>query len=449
MKQKYYNLLELFLIFIITLIFILVFHDLVDDEVWNYGFAYNVSTGLIPYRDFNMVTTPLYPMVDALFMKIFGQNIITHYIFCAIACTCIFSYIKKSNSKSYFLPYAILLLYAVPTYNIMCLLLLLIIINMEEKHSNDYLIGIILGLTFLTKQNTGIFLCIPTLFTKDIKKIVKRIVGFIIPNIIILMYLIYNNALYQFIDYCFLGIGEFAEKNILIRIPALVVLIISIIYLIYKYIKTKNIEYIYLLCFFGMSYPLIDTFHVIIPFIPTLTYGLSDIKLNKKIISIAFIIFTSTISIYNIYGYSSKGTYSFPNGTNTFKHRKIDDKSVKQINILSSYVKNNGKNTFSIDDSGYLIKLENNDQIGRYDYFLTGNVGKNGEEKLIKDFNNICQKENCTFILNDYAYNSNEYTQYNRKLHEYVVNNYKYSETIKEVGLQVYRNYEKKSDVSD
>ena len=41
--------------------------------------------------------------------------------------------------------------------------------TLEEKKANDYLIGIILGLTFLTKQNIGIYLYIPTLFINSMK----------------------------------------------------------------------------------------------------------------------------------------------------------------------------------------------------------------------------------------------------------------------------------------
>ena len=33
------------------------------DEIWNYNFARNVADGLIPYKDFNMVTTPLLPFI--------------------------------------------------------------------------------------------------------------------------------------------------------------------------------------------------------------------------------------------------------------------------------------------------------------------------------------------------------------------------------------------------
>lgn len=37
------------------------------DEIWNYNFARNVADGLIPYKDFNMVTTPLLPFICSLF----------------------------------------------------------------------------------------------------------------------------------------------------------------------------------------------------------------------------------------------------------------------------------------------------------------------------------------------------------------------------------------------
>lgn len=61
MKKKHYQLLELLIIFILTLLFNTFCNNLTIDEIWNYGFSYNIATGLIPYKDFNMVITPLYP----------------------------------------------------------------------------------------------------------------------------------------------------------------------------------------------------------------------------------------------------------------------------------------------------------------------------------------------------------------------------------------------------
>ena len=158
--------------------------------------------------------------------------------------------------------------------------------TLENRKSNDYIIGIILGLTFLTKQNIGIYLCIPTLFIKDIKKIIKRIIGFIIPNLIILIYLLNNDCLYEFIDYTFLGVSEFAKENLLIRPSCLLIVIISYIYIVYKYIKTKDIKLIYLFCFELLVFPLIEQYHVMIAIIPTLGYFFNTLKLNKKLLNL-------------------------------------------------------------------------------------------------------------------------------------------------------------------
>ena len=57
LKKEKYQILELIIIFILTLLFNLICNKLTNDEIWNYGFIYNISTGLIPYKDFNMIIT--------------------------------------------------------------------------------------------------------------------------------------------------------------------------------------------------------------------------------------------------------------------------------------------------------------------------------------------------------------------------------------------------------
>lgn len=50
----------LFITFILSLVFM---KELTYDEIWMYGFANNISKGMIPYKDFNIVVTPLYPLI--------------------------------------------------------------------------------------------------------------------------------------------------------------------------------------------------------------------------------------------------------------------------------------------------------------------------------------------------------------------------------------------------
>ena len=51
------------LIFFLLLIVSLFFTLFGNDEIWNYGFSNNIYKGLVVYKDFNMVITPLYPFI--------------------------------------------------------------------------------------------------------------------------------------------------------------------------------------------------------------------------------------------------------------------------------------------------------------------------------------------------------------------------------------------------
>lgn len=435
-KKHRFQLIELILIFIITLLFNLICNSPVHDEIWNYGFSYNIATGLIPYKDFNMVITPLFPFLGSIFLSIFGKNIISYHIFNSIICTIIFHYFKKFTPQSYYIIYSIFLFFTLPNYNIFCLLQLYIIMDLEDKKNNDFLLGVLLGLTFLTKQTIGIYLCIPTLFIKDIKRMIKRGIGFIIPNIFLIIYLIYNDILYEFIDYTFLGIGSFAKNNINSYISCLIILSISIIYLIYKYIKTKDIKLIYLLCFQGVSFPIIDPYHVMIPFIPAFSYFLKNLNLNKKIISYSFIFFIFAIFSYNIYLLTTK-EYSYPNSTEVCKYRKLNNNVVNSINNTKEYMKKIEGRIFIIDMYAYLLKLEASIPIDKYDLLNDGNLGKNGELRIIKEINNICQKEKCTFLLNEKEIN-NRISQYNHDILNYIDKTYKKIDNIE--GITIYSN---------
>jgi len=425
-KQNKYQIIESTIISITVLIFTLVFNNFSLDEVWNYGFAYNISSGLIPYKDFNLVITPLYPFICSMFMTLFGKNIIVYYVFNAITTTTLYYYIKKHNKNNYYIIYTLLLTLIAPNYNLFCILLLYIILTLEDKKSNDYIIGIFLGLTFLTKQNIGIYLCIPSLFTKDIKKIIKRIIGFLFPNIILLLYLLLNNSLYQFIDYTFLGMKSFLN-NTYIDCSLLLLTIIITILLIYKYLKTKDIKIIYLICLQGMSFPIIDTYHVLLPFVIGLSYIIKDVKIDKKYTKLTFLFFITFTSCYNIYINKTQG-YNYPNDLITYKYRKVDPHTIEAISKFKNYIKDREEKIFIISEWAYLIKLESNLPINKYDLLNNGNLGKDGEYKIINEIEQICQEEKCLFILDKNELTENK-SQYNKEILQYV------NDTYQQIGM--------------
>ena len=113
---------ELIIIFIVTLIYNLVIPELSLDEVWNYGFCYNVLNGLVPYKDFNMIITPLYPYIGALFLKIGGDGVINFHIFNTLILILIFCYMRRNISNLYYVLYLLLLSVGMPNYSLLCIL---------------------------------------------------------------------------------------------------------------------------------------------------------------------------------------------------------------------------------------------------------------------------------------------------------------------------------------
>lgn len=65
-------------IIIFSIIIIKPISDL--DEIWNYNTARVISRGLIPYKDISIITTPLLPMVTAIFLKIVANEVIVSRI---------------------------------------------------------------------------------------------------------------------------------------------------------------------------------------------------------------------------------------------------------------------------------------------------------------------------------------------------------------------------------
>ena len=113
------------------------------DELWNFNFANNVENGLVPYRDFNMVQTPLLPMINAIFLAIFGNELIVMRILACLLCAGvlftfykILNLLKANKGISLFVVMALFYMlkdYFCMDYNFAVLFVTLIIIYIELK----------------------------------------------------------------------------------------------------------------------------------------------------------------------------------------------------------------------------------------------------------------------------------------------------------------------------
>ena len=384
------------------------------DVIWNYGFSKNFSDGLLMYKDYNMVITPLYPIVVGTLMKILGSNMIVFYVINAILATSILYVVYKLDKKIIMPFMLVILLTSEPNYDLLSTLFLFTLIYFEKEKKNDYLIGIIIGLTFLTKSSIGVFLALPTLcYFKEYKKIIKRVVGFLIPNALIMIIFLIKGNLFDYINYAFLGLFDFASGNSSFSIISILsILIIS--YFIYQYIKTKDIENLYIGLFQVVCIPLFNVSHFIESLIPVWYYILKRFKPLKQFYKYALCL---AIIPFIFLIYNAKATKC--NYTNKpFNIRYIQQEYIDDIESLKSFFQDDFDKVHFVMFEGYLynIMLDKNPDI--YSLSLKGNLGYNGEENFIKKLNNL---DKGSIIVTSSIYQKGQSSE---KIYNYINDNY-------------------------
>ena len=330
-KKKIINILIQFSIFALSLVLFLVARltapatDL--DEVWNYNTANAFAMGLIPYKQVSMITTPLLPMINSIFLKIVFNGIITYRVLMGIvfALIVLFIYliIRELSSKkllSYICAFFIgtlLINKFLLDYNYLFLLIVLMIAFLEvrdlKKNENfnfnhNLCVGLLTGLAFLTKQTIGLLLIIVVIFevfiymkkigfdlkfTKFIKLIGVRIFGMMIPITIFLIYLGVNGAFNDFINYAIKGVKEFSNSipyyrlfdsndkvvSIISRLFIIVYIPLFITFIL-ECVKNKKMKdelmniYVLAICsipVIAIIYPISDDFHLIVASVFALT----------------------------------------------------------------------------------------------------------------------------------------------------------------------------------
>lgn len=424
---KYKTFIKYLLIFIFFLFWNLIIQPINLDEIWNYGFIHNIYSGLIPYKDFNMVLTPLYPMIMSLFLVIFGSNILVIHIVNAIMIVGLLYLIEKIINKDisiFILLLCFPLSVAFPSYNLFLLLMFILVIYLEKNKCNDYLIGFILGLFILSKQSVGVFICLVSIYYlfKDYKKVLRRICGAFIPCFIFLIYLICTGSLYNFFDLCLFGLFDFGKSNSNFNIMFVVSLILLIlnIYLIYK--DKKNIYNYYLLSFFSILIPLFDLYHLELYVIGLLVVYLMNRNIKIKYLNTRLFIYGLLIGIVGLtVGFRFKDELSFPNDINHFEYRAVNKKYLdytEKINDKYNYYKELGYDVIFLSADGYYFRLINDDEISYIDLINSGNWGYNGSDKLLEY---VKKSKNSVIFLDNNEIGTNKQTD--QDVLEYVIKN--------------------------
>ena len=412
------------LLFFFFLLFNLIITPLNLDEIWSYGFTNNVYLGLIPYRDFNMVITPFYPFIMSLLFHIFGNSMLLFHIENSLIIT-LFIYIcsKLIKNKTYLiLPLLIFPLnvnIVFPNYNFFLFFLFILLVYLEKNNKNDYLIGTVLAFIFLTKQTVGVSLLLVSLYYLKKNKLLKRFIGFIIPNIIFIVYLFITNSYKEFIDLCFLGLFDFGKSNTnMFNIFFFILIILLVILFIIIKKDSKKIEYYYLLMFTSICIPLFDLYHFNIYLVSFLIIVLmnKEFKFIKyKLIGISLFIGLSFVYVF----YSDFNYKVYPNSIPLFEYRYRKKDSIKNTNKVIKYMKKYNNKVMFIGPDAYYYKIITGNKINYLDLINKGNWGYDGSNKLLKKVKSL-DKDYVFFVRNDEL---DFGKQTDQKLIKYIINN--------------------------
>ena len=408
------------------------------DDIWNYSFASNLSKGLLPYKDFNVIVTPLSFILNSLPLYIYNSFITFKFMYFIYYFLLIFLIHKISTKLKikkllevlcYFLVIPTLLFNSVFDYNFiqMIFVLLLIYLSLCNKDNKDKRLNIIsaliVGLSITNKQSTGVFILIAYIFLlfnkkKNILFIFKQLLWISIPILLMFLYLLVNNILKDFIDLTVLGLLTFSNKSIDLFL-LIVLLLALIIMIIITYKNKKDYSYKLLLVYFiaslGVLIPLLDLFHfvliIIIPILFIFKYLNNKVDdIDKSYIYGSFILIF--IIGFTLYGYID--SYKIDKGI--FKYNSISENNYKNIKSIDKYIINSDKNVYILDYRATLYKM-NIDRYDKYfDLFNNGNFGYYGIDRMKK----IIDNEDAVFLI-DVKDNSGQKSE---EIIDYVINKY-------------------------
>ena len=437
--------------------------------------VYKLHNGIQLYSQNNVIDTPLYFYLANAFLSIFGFNFFSYKLFAIvifeIICLLSLNILRKLNvSTTRAVIYIILIVLPFSrdfyqsgaSYNILALLFWLLgmylIIRKEKFEVRPLEQGGVAALVFATKQNIGIYYLIGlSIFTiynyrKDIKSILKKLFStyaiFLCITLTWIAGLAIQGQFKDFINYCFLGIGEFARSNISVNsgyiifycIPFLT--IITLVLIKKKFKLTSESKFvkstIFFLCFMFpsllMGYPIFNTTHIILAtFVPVLycvyfieqlvsrMKELFDLKIIK-IILIGYLLVVIALNLYYIFDYggmllNKDYTYTYDNpffGTSSTE--ELNDKIEEVVNFVKQKESDNQNVViFSTEANLYQLVLNGNNQ--DFDLPLLGNWGYKGEERVLNKIKNL---ENTFILIND----EDLVGQESKTIKTYIRNNY-------------------------
>ena len=399
------------------------------------------------YNDSNVIITPIFFYLGAIFLEVFSAKFVVFRIYNIISVIILFviSYkiMKKldlsKNLIAVYLSLLFLLMFqsivAGANYNTLgCIFILLGIYLYITKKSTNFKQGLLIFLVFFTKQNTGIFYALSVIIyelfeNKLSKKYIldqlKKFIFFLMPSSLVLLFMHFNGNLEGFINYCFGGLFEFGGSNLVftaapfyyaLPLSSIGIYIFTILKkdTIFKTFKdnfwyTLKLLFIFALINTFTVYPIFNSSHFIYTFpyhLIFIFYYLDTLILKEifdedkyyiygKIFALTILVLLlGRTLLYFFYDYDLISKYRSRN--TPFDNLYSYTDTMIKTNDLKEYILEQEKQGITVlicshDAAFPMIELKKSN--GMYDLLFNGNLGYKGKDKVYSDIDNLKNTE--------------------------------------------------------
>ena len=400
------------------------------DELWNYNFARQISMGLLPYRDYNMVQAPLFAVIMSLPLSA-CRSLFVYRLACSLlAAFQSFVFYKAlaagTRKKLLALPFTLIsiLMIDYTSYNTLFLLISLLVYYVVTKgqyRKHAFVLGLFGALSVFARQTSGclllliLFVIIVAFFENKAKNLILYGAGFAIPCTLFLLYFMITSSLNDFWDCCLFSLMKFGSNNGHFFSSSIVLLLIlaaemvtGVLVLVKKRDKTTLIHLLIGIPVLAIALPIIDYSHVffsviyfMIPAYKLLSGKWSGAVRNTIIVFISVIVFLCTGGS----GISRVMNCKFTDETSELKCIPVSNDIYDDYAYLSKLVEQYEDNGYSVtfySSSSIIVSLINGTANPPYDMFLSGNFPASIGSHMVYVENSCKGKNKIIFIASDY-----------------------------------------------
>ena len=400
------------------------------DELWNYNFARQISMGLIPYRDYNMVPTPLFAIIMS-FPLFISRTMFVYRLSCSILVTVQSFVLYKALStdtknRLLALPFVLIsiLIIDYTSYNTLFLLIALLaywVISKGQFKKHALLLGMLAALAVFSRQTSGsillimLFLIIASFYENRAKSLLLYGAGFAIPCTVFLIYFLITSSLNDFWDYCLFSLTGFGTSNGNFYTSSIVLLLLlaaelttEILILVKKRDTTTLIHFFIGIPVLFITVPIIDYSHVtfavvyfLIPAFRLLDGKWGNVIRNSITVFISAVVFLCIGGL----GISRVVNNTFTKDVAELRCVPVGSEICEDFTYLSWMVRQYEANGYSVtfySSSSVIVSLMNGTANPPYDTFNNGNFRGSVESHMVYVEESCKGEDKIVIIASDY-----------------------------------------------